>query len=172
VKIVVNAGPLIALGKLGVVNLLQQVYGKVLIPSPVYREVVVHGLELGQPDAYEVQMAVSRREMAMVVVNEMEIADDIRSLAIGLGEKAAIHLARLENADWLLLDDQLARQEGQRLGLRVKGSLGVLVEAYKQCLLNQAERDVMFDALLQREDIWISSELIKIVWEKLRQGDS
>jgi predicted nucleic acid-binding protein len=51
VKAVANAGPLIALGKLGLVHLLSQIYDPMLLPNEVYREVVVRGLELGQPDA-------------------------------------------------------------------------------------------------------------------------
>ena len=57
-KAVTNAGPLIALGKLGLVDLLNRLYDAVLVPTAVYQEVVTRGLELGQPDAYAVQMAV------------------------------------------------------------------------------------------------------------------
>ncbi len=171
-KVVVNAGPLIALGKLSIVGLLQRLYRNVLIPSPVYHEVVTHGLELGRPDAYDVQMAIARRELTVIAVDETDIASEIHPLALGLGEKAAIHLARLNGADWVLLDDQLARKEARRLGLRVKGSLGILSEAYRRGLLGEAELDVLFKALLEREDIWISSELVKLVWRKLRREDN
>ena len=48
--IVSNAGPLIALGKLGQLGLLLRLYDRILIPREVYREVVVNGLRLGAPD--------------------------------------------------------------------------------------------------------------------------
>ena len=71
-KAVTHAGPPIALGKLGLVQLLSQMYDPILVPAPVYQEVVTRGLELGQPDAYAVQMAVARHELVVVGI---EIAE-------------------------------------------------------------------------------------------------
>ncbi len=42
-KVVSNAGPLMALGKLGLVHLLHQLYGPVMLPTAVYDEVVTRG---------------------------------------------------------------------------------------------------------------------------------
>ncbi|CAG0932094.1 hypothetical protein TFLX_02454 [Thermoflexales bacterium] len=53
-KAVSNAGPLIALGKLGLMSLLHTLYDSVVIPTAVYDEVVTRALEQGQPDAYAV----------------------------------------------------------------------------------------------------------------------
>ena len=61
-KVVSNAGPLIALGKLGRLGLLNQLYDVVLIPSEVYQEVVVNGLRLGAPDADAVQFLVQQKQ--------------------------------------------------------------------------------------------------------------
>jgi predicted nucleic acid-binding protein len=52
------------------------------------------------------------------------------------GEKQAIQLTMNENADWVLLDDMQARIEAKKLGLRVKGTLGVFVDAVRQSVLN------------------------------------
>jgi len=46
-KVVSNAGPLMALGKLGLVHLLHQLYGPVMIPTAVYDEVVTRGPQHG-----------------------------------------------------------------------------------------------------------------------------
>jgi predicted nucleic acid-binding protein len=50
-KVVSNAGPLIALGKLGHLELLIKLYGKVIVSPEVYNEVVVRGITSGAPDA-------------------------------------------------------------------------------------------------------------------------
>ena len=50
-KVIVDSGPLMALGKINALNLLHQVYGQTRIPSVVYDEVVTRGLETGQQDA-------------------------------------------------------------------------------------------------------------------------
>lgn len=48
---IVNAGPLIALGKLGLVYLLPHLYRPVHLPPAVYTEVVRGGLDAGAADA-------------------------------------------------------------------------------------------------------------------------
>ncbi len=41
--VVANSGPLMALGKLGLLELLPRLYGQVRLPAAVYTEVVVRG---------------------------------------------------------------------------------------------------------------------------------
>ena len=104
---VTHAGPPIALGKLGLVQLLSQMYDPLLVPAPVYQEVVTRGLELGQPDAYAVQMAVARHELVVVGIEIAEASMAGMEPSLHLGARAAIQLARQEAADWVLSDDQL-----------------------------------------------------------------
>lgn len=137
-KVVVNSGPLIALAKLSLLHLLPRLYAPVLLPSAVYDEVVTRGLALVQPDAYAVQLAVIRGELKVVTV-DVRMVDDVEGLPLGLGEKQAIHVALTEAVDYVLLDDLVAREEAQRLGLRVKGTLGVLVEASRVELLSRSD---------------------------------
>jgi len=166
-KAVTNAGPLIALGKLGLIQLLSQLYDSMLMPGAVYQEVVTRGVELGQPDAYAVQLAVARRELTVVEPAEA-LAEGIDP-SLHLGERAAIQLARQEAADWVLLDDQLAREQAQELGLRVKGTLGVIVAAFRQQLLTAEEVELIFQAIVDRDDIWISDALVHRVRDAWRR---
>lgn len=168
-KAVTNAGPLIALGKLGLVHLLSQLYDPILVPTPVYQEVVTRGLELGQPDAYAVQMAVARRELIVVSVKIAESSTAGIEPPLHSGERAAIQLARQEAADWVLLDDQLAREQAQALDLHVKGTLGIIVAAYRLQLLTAEEIELIFQAILDRDDIWISDALVHRVWDAWRR---
>lgn len=55
-RIVSNASPLINLARIGKLDLLRELYGKLLIPEAAWREVVVDGA--GQPGADEVEGAV------------------------------------------------------------------------------------------------------------------
>lgn len=166
-KAVVDAGPLIAPAKLGLVHLLGLLYDPVLVPDVVYQEVVTRGLELGQPDAYAVQMAVARQELVVVSVDLAE-TPTVQEAALQLGERAAIHLARLEAADWVLLDDQLARECALGFALHVKGTLGVVLEAYRQQRLTAREVELVFQAILDRDDIWINDVLARRVLDAWR----
>jgi len=144
----------------------------VLVPAPVYEEAVTRGLELGQPDAYAVQMAVARHELVVVGVEIAEASTAGIEPSLHIGERATIQLARQEEADWLLLDDQLAREQAQERGLRVKGTLGVIVEAFRRRLLAAEEVELVFQAVLDRDDIWISDALVRRVWDAWRREAS
>jgi predicted nucleic acid-binding protein len=168
-KAVANAGPLIVLSKLGLTHLLSRLYELLLVPDLVYQEVVTRGLELGQPDAYAVQMAVARHELVVVTMEAVETPAAGADPSLHPGERAAIQLARQEAADWVLLDDQLAREQALALGLHVKGSLGVIVDAYRRRLLSAEEVELVFQAILDRDDIWISDALVHRVWDVWRK---
>ena len=100
-KVVANAGPLMALGKLGLLHLLHQLYGPVLVPSIVHEEVVIHGLELEQPDAYATQLAIARRELLVVNMTDADLSEAVQALPLGIGEKQAIQLGLTQSADWV-----------------------------------------------------------------------
>jgi predicted nucleic acid-binding protein len=167
-KAVANAGPLIALGKLGLLQLLHQLYDAVLVPAAVYAEAVTRGVESAQPDAHAIQLAVARRELVVVNLSETDLPGGDWATALHVGERSAIHLARQEAADWLLLDDQLAREHAQRLGLKVKGTLGIIVEGHRHGLMTAKEVEIVFQAILDRDDIWISHALVRRVWDAWR----
>lgn len=57
-KAISNAGPLIALAKLGQLGLLLKLFNEIVIPREVYSEVVTNGLLLGAPDAVSVDYLV------------------------------------------------------------------------------------------------------------------
>ncbi len=167
-KVVCNAGPLMALGKLGQIHLLYPLYGSVLIPSAVYKETVLDGLARGEPDAVSIEMAVHRQHLRIIEMAEVELSPGIVVLPLDRGEKHAIQLALNEKADWILLDDMQARLEAKKLALPVKGTLGVFVDAVRQRILNPSEVDLVFNALLKREDIWIAGGLVRRVWNELK----
>ena len=67
-NVVSNAGPLIALGKLGQLSMLLTLYGDILIPREVYNEVVINGLRLGADDATAIDFVVQQGYIRVVEV--------------------------------------------------------------------------------------------------------
>ena len=67
-NVVSNAGPLIALGKLGQLSMLLTLYGDILMPRQVYNEVVINGLRLGADDAPAVDFLVQQGYIRVVEV--------------------------------------------------------------------------------------------------------
>jgi predicted nucleic acid-binding protein len=127
VIIVADAGPLIYLSEVGALHLLRDLYGSVLIPRAVYDEVVVRGH--GEPGSAEVASS------SFIQVSDSPLASPLRMsllMELDAGEAAAITLAVEQRADLVLVDERKGRAVAQRLGLRVRGTLGVLVEAKRR----------------------------------------
>ena len=55
---------------------------------------------------------------------------------LGLGEREALALARQRDATLILMDDAPARLEAKRLGFRITGTLGVLLAAAQENLID------------------------------------
>lgn len=170
-NVVSNSGPLMALAKIGQIHLLHSLYDEMLIPSAVYEEGVVNGLARGEADAISIQMAIARRHLRVVEVDEQSLSQAVLALPVDRGERHAIELAIKENADCILLDDMMARNAAQKFNLKVKGTLGVLVEAFRKGALSASEVDTVFDALLKRDDIWIADALIRRIWDQLKKSE-
>ena len=130
-KVVANAGPLIALGKLGALPLLLRLYDDVAIPGEVYQEVVINGLQAGEPDAHATEFLIVR---GAIRVQAVATASTAPWLAMGIdhGEAEAIALAIQESADGVLIDNLHARKAARSAGVPVKGTVGLLVDAYRQ----------------------------------------
>jgi predicted nucleic acid-binding protein len=91
------------------------------------------------------------------------------SVILGDGETEVLVLAQTfsESEPLVLLDDEVARTEARRLNLRVRGTLGVLVEAYQQKLLPFNQLNFLFQEIANRQDIWISEKLCQQVLKAL-----
>jgi len=81
-----NAGPLIALGKLGWLALLPQLYGPVWLPTAVYNEVVIQGETRSAPDAFLVAETIRQGSLVVVEVSAAELSPDIADLPLDAGE--------------------------------------------------------------------------------------
>ena len=121
--IVANAGPLISLAAIGRLNLLQLQFELILIPQAVYEEVVVHGE--GEPGSQEVKEAAWIRTAQV----HDHLAVHLLRETLDAGESEAIVLAQELKAKYVLLDDGLARRKARLIGLRMTGTLGIILMA-------------------------------------------
>lgn len=164
--VITNSSPLMALAKLGLLHLLGRIYGKVEMPEAVYDEVVLRGLEQGFSDSLHIRLAIQRKQL--IVKKVMNPRPDIAALPLHKGEKEVLNLALENKANLVLLDDMLARSEAQVLGFSVKGTLGIIVKAYNKQLLTLDEVQIIFNSIIERNDIWIAEELCHRVFERLK----
>ncbi len=164
-----NAGPLMALGKLNRLDLLSELYKQVQIPRAVYTETVTQGLAYGANDALTIKMFWQYQNWPILDISESVLAAYTPSVILDQGEKELLALAQTlsDSEPLVLLDDEVARTEARRLNLRVRGTLGVLVEAYQQKLLLFNQINFLFQEIAERQDIWISDKLCQQVLKAL-----
>jgi predicted nucleic acid-binding protein len=131
--VVSNSGPLIAFAALGKLDLLRQLFGRVCIPGAVFDEVVVRGR--GLPGSGEVDAA------NWIETHRVRDGFSVNLLReeLDAGESEAIVLAQELGASLVLIDDGVARRKTQRLGLRVVGTLGVLLMCKEAGLIAQVQ---------------------------------
>ncbi|MGH9431218.1 MAG: DUF3368 domain-containing protein [Terriglobia bacterium] len=127
-SVVADAGPLHYLVLIGAADVLEPLYGRVLVPQTVADELretsappPVRGW-ISQPPAWcEIRA---------------DPPPDPAFQSLDPGERAAIALALSLHADRLLIDEWDGRAEAERRHLLVTGTLGVLAEAHQRQLLD------------------------------------
>ncbi|MES1242034.1 MAG: DUF3368 domain-containing protein [Acidobacteriota bacterium] len=151
--VVADAGPIIHLSLIGRIDLLPALYGRVLVPEPVYQEVVREGAAL--PGSAELDGADWAERVDPDPGSNLF---EVLRAQLDPGETAAICLAVERGADLILSDDRPARLTAARLGIEVKGTLGILVEAKRR---GELELIAPAIAALKREGTWLSDRLVE-----------
>jgi len=120
VEAVADTSLLIALQWLELLETLEQVHTKVLIPERVWRE-------FGEGASEEELAAVAK----IGVIQQAQVSDTTLAVAIATtaegGEAEVIALALENRINLVLMDDYRGRKVAQRLGLKTRGILGHLL---------------------------------------------
>ena len=119
-RVIVDTSPLIALERIGQLELLRALYDNVVRPQSVLDE-----LNRGA-ERYQISSILINAEWIITEPDPVEMA--LRR-ELGAGETAAITLAYKSHADLIILDDLQARLVADAMGLRCTGTLGVLLAA-------------------------------------------
>lgn len=126
---VLNASPLIVLGKAGLLGILPQLAGEVAIPHGVIQELLA-----GPPGDPARDFAAT--PLNCTVVQPTSIHPLVAAWDLDRGESEVLSLA-LQRPNWeAVIDDRAARNCAQALGLPYRGTLGVLVLAHAKGIIN------------------------------------
>ncbi len=143
--IIGDSSALIALAIIDKLELLENLYKNLYIPQAVYDEVT----EIGRPQSDKLKLFLDNR------IKRVEL--NITKLGLGLGELEAITLYKNLNADVLLIDDNRAKKYAILNGIKVIGSLGILIKAKEEGYIKKIKP---FLEELQKSEIFISDKLI------------
>ena len=119
--VVFNSSPWIFLSKLEFIESAIELFRKVYIPSSVNTEV------FRRRDEASSALEKLRKEGRVEIVGARS-SRLVKALGrrLGKGEAEAIAVALERDADLIVLDDHTARIEASRIGLRIKGTLGII----------------------------------------------
>ncbi len=144
-KVFSNTTPFIALASIERLDLLPQLFGQIHVAAEVIDEcaaggpIVVPGLRT--------------LEWVVPVQAPTQLAPHIL-LELDKGEKATLQAALAMQADWVLMDEKIGRNMAEYLGLKVSGTLGVLLKArrtglivsFRDAALRMREQGIFFNA--------------------------
>ncbi|NER53148.1 MAG: DUF3368 domain-containing protein [Symploca sp. SIO1A3] len=153
--VVSDTSPITSLAGIGRLELLQQLYGRVIIPQAVYNEMVKVGKAV--PGALEVQT------FAWIETQQVSDKERVAVLQADLdpGEAEAIILAMEINAELLLMDERFGRTIALHYGINVSGVLGVLLEAKRKGLISEVKP--LMDQLINDVEFRVSSQLYTMI---------
>jgi predicted nucleic acid-binding protein len=154
--VVADTSPIFYLLSIDHIDLLQRLFGKVIVPDAVHTE-------LCHPAAPEVVREWVARLPVWVQVTPVETLDDAAFRPLGAGERAAITLALTLHADLILIDERKGTNVALDKGFEVTGTLGILRLAARRGFVDLADsfarlkrtnfryRQDIMDALLDQQ---------------------
>ena len=145
-KVIANTTRLIALANIGRLELLHKLYGTVIVPQAVMDEIVRN----------PAKQRVHSSQWIQVETIQDDSQKDIFRARLHAGEVEVMILARELDADLVLMDDEAAKKTAKFLGLKVTGTLGILLKAKKEGYLAKVEP--VMDELL-RDGLYISDSV-------------
>ncbi|MEM7510377.1 MAG: DUF3368 domain-containing protein [Bacteroidota bacterium] len=147
--IITDASPLIALIKINKLEILDQLFDKILITDVVRDEV-----RSNLPEWIKVSSNYNLEQKKLL------------ELELDPGEASAISLALGMPNSLLIIDEKKGRKVAKRLGLKIIGTIGVVVKAKQQGVIPTA-KEVLED--LEKSGLWISQELKEDILDLLEE---
>lgn len=161
--IISDTTPIISLIKSGHLELLEKLFGEVLIPEAVYEE-LISNITFKEEAAQIKNCSFIKISQ---VVNQQSVLIFRKVTGLDAGESEAIVLADEQKADLLLMDERKGRQIAKQMGLIITGTIGILLQAYDDEILLKSEVELCLKSM-EECGIRISQALREVVLNHLR----
>ena len=150
-RLVVNTGPLIALESAGILGILGQLPFEVFCPTEVVDELA----------------AGPRTDPLPAWLHVLALAaplDRVALASLDRGEAAVIQLAGEQGISLVCIDERKGRMVAEAVGLRVTGTLGLLIGAKRLGLLGELRPII---EQMVAAGAWYEAELVRRVLESV-----
>ncbi len=157
--VVCDAGPVIHLSELDSLHILND-FQTVLVPNSVYNEIIKH--------------TPLDPEIEMKIVSEIPLMDEslrilCKVFSLDLGEMEALAVIS-EKSDYIFLtDDAAARLVAKKTGIKVHGTIGILIRAIRRDLLTPQEVVDILYQLPEKSSLFIKASLLEEAISAIRQ---
>ena len=151
-KIICNTTPILSLIKINKLDLLEKLYGKIIIPYAVFEEV-----EEGKEKQYYQDLSKLSWIEIENVKNQLA---DFRFDKIDDGEAEVLILAKEKNADLVIMDELMGRRFARQIGLKLTGTMGILLKAKEKGFINSVS-ELLNE--LQNKGTWLNPKLVSKV---------
>ena len=151
--LVADSSALVALAACDSLILLDEIFGQVMVPEVVYKEVA-------QPDRFQSNRL---KEYLHGKVRQVDMQGFVSLDACAdVGETEAMLLYKAIAADYLLIDDKRGRKIASLNRIKTIGSLGVLLQAKRMGLVNHIRP--LIENIID-SPVFISESLVTTVLE-------
>jgi len=130
--LVADSGPLIALARLDLLALPSRIFRETLVTATVWDEVT----RSPRPAEQSALTAARGAGLLRVVEDVIEVPAELADPRLDAGERSALALALAQHAT-VLVDERHGRAVAAAVGLSVVGTLGVLVKAREDGLIER-----------------------------------
>ncbi|MGK7892399.1 MAG: DNA-binding protein [Xenococcus sp. (in: cyanobacteria)] len=159
-SVICDAGPLIHLDELNSTSLLND-FHQVIVPDQVWREVQLH-----RPSIWE-QPDFNYQKIVIIISSDSTFQALVRMFSLDLGEQAALSLMQQYPQAIFVTDDAAARLAANTLGLRVHGTIGILLRAIRRQQLTHSEVLEILGNLTSQSTLHIKASLLQEIIDRL-----
>ena len=136
----VNASPLISLAKISQIDLIVELCSEVIVPSGVVQEI--------NSGADDDPAKIWLRNKGNSLIRQVDTVHQlVAAWDLGLGESQVLSWIYQNPGYEAILDDRAAKNAAAALGIRVRGTLGVILLAKREGRVESAR--VLFEQLVQ-----------------------
>lgn len=148
-KIISNTTPIITLLSISKLDILKDIYGKIIIPQAVYNEI-----EEGKNKAFYTDLS----KIEWIEIKQIKDREPLKYIYdLDKGEAEVIVLANELKADLVIIDEKLGREYANHFNLKLTGTIGILLKAKEQGLTENIKPLLK---TMKANGIWLSQKFI------------
>ncbi len=142
--VISDTTPVISLLKADRLELLRELYGTVLMPEAVYKELTENPVYIK-----EAEIIKKTHFLSVARVENTTSVNILRAITgLDAGESEALILYGEQRADLLLMDERKGRSVAKQLNIMFMGTVGILMLAFDKNLLQAEEVNLCLDSMI------------------------